>query len=56
MATLDVMTFNLTTHTKAAMRVARLLMPLVWLRVLSAERATAIAMHFVKVDVTPVRR
>ena len=53
MATIDVITFDLSAETKAATVVARMLMPLVALRVLSVERATSIAMRFVKVKVTP---
>lgn len=56
MATIDVVTFNLNADTKAAMKVVRLLTPLVWLRLLSVERAIAIATRFVRVSVTPVAR
>lgn len=56
MATIDVVTFNLSAKTKVAGVVARLLMPLVALRILSVERATSIAMRFVKVTVTPDKR
>lgn len=46
MATIDVVTFDLSVKTKAAGIVARSLMPLVALRILSVERATSIAMRF----------
>lgn len=56
MATLDAVTFNLSADTTDAMKVVRLLKPLVWLRLLSVERAVAISMKFVRVSVTPVTR
>ncbi len=56
MATIDVMTFNFSGDTQAAMKVVRLLRPLVWLRLLSVERAVSIAMKSVKVSVTPASR
>lgn len=56
MATIDVVTFDLSAKTKVAGIVARLLTPLVALCILSVERATSIAMRFVKVTVTPSAR
>lgn len=56
MATIDVMTFELSADSKAAMKVVRFLTPLVWLRLLSVDRAIAIAVKFVKVSVTPASR
>lgn len=56
MATIDAMTFDLSTETKRAGWVIRLLRPLVMIGLLTVERATSIAMRFVKVTVTPAQR
>jgi len=52
MAKIDPITLNLSARMKVASFVARLLFPLVALRVLSAEQATAVIMRFVRVEVT----
>lgn len=56
MATIDVLTFKIATDAALARRIVRALMPFVWLRLVSVKRATAIAMWFVKVEVTTVHR
>jgi hypothetical protein len=49
------MVFDLSTKTRAAMVVLRVLRPFVALGLLSPARATSIVMRFVRVTVTPAR-